>query len=92
MRLHGSGKLITRDGNYRDGTYEIQVDTHADGHAARVAGFFDLEGEAAMRGVDEEFIGYATIVLDDTTEVGERLRGSGGHPGAAHHFLGESLR
>ncbi|SEQ63534.1 hypothetical protein SAMN05216548_10690 [Faunimonas pinastri] len=76
----GTGKLLTRDGNYRPGTYEIRTrDDDQQGHRG-ANGFFDIDASAphAMTGTDEEFRGPATLVLSGGEEVDILLRGLDG--------------
>lgn len=77
-RLEGTGKLVTRDGNYRAGRYRVEIRSEGGSHLASAAGEFLLDPGAGERGPDEEFHGAATLVLDTGEEADVEVAGRDG--------------
>lgn len=72
--LLGDGRLVTRDGAYRAGRYEVPIHEQP-GHVASASGSFTLAPGAGDHGPPEEFLGLATLVLADGTETDVELGG-----------------
>ena len=87
MDLKGRGRLATRDGAYRPGRYEVRVRRSENGGLASATGTFVFD-DGADRGPDEEFLGYATLVLEDGREAEVTI---GGKSGASVDILGIDL-
>jgi hypothetical protein len=76
--LAGEGKLVTRDGRYRRGRYDIRAND-APGLEPTVEGAFHLAAGEERPGVPEEFFGAATLILEGGEEIDVTLAGTHEH-------------